>query len=61
MSGKKVIGSKSHFKKLTLIRGGGWSLSEKELGSILGNRREDMYMYSSYIEGGHLSEVVGEG
>lgn len=29
--------------------------------SIPGNRREDMYMYSSYIEGGHLSEVVGEG
>lgn len=61
MFGKKVIGLKFYFKKFILIRGGGWSFFEKELGFILGNRREDMYMYLSYIEGGYLFEVVGEG
>ena len=61
MSGRNVTDSKSHFRKITLIQGGGWSLVEKELGSIPGDSKEDNYMYLNYTQGGHLYEVLGEG
>lgn len=46
---------------ITLIRGGEWSLVKRRLGSVPGNGKGDMYVNSSYIEGGNLFEVVVEG